>query len=126
MRKVKNKKGFTLTELLIVIVLLVSILGTTIFGIEEIRKQSTEKSLNEIKKDIERATDIYFTNNPVFAKSLLNGEIEEKCTRLYVLQNEDLIDINLENPTTGERIPGNLCIKSRVENDVIVHKFEFE
>ena len=36
------------------------------------------------------------------------------------------IEINLENPTTGERIPGNLCIKSRVENDVIVHKFEFE
>lgn len=122
----KNKKGFTLTELLIVIVLLVSILGTTIFGIEEISKQATEKSLNEIIKEIERATDIYFTNNPVYSKALLNGEIDEKCTRLYVLQNEDLIDINLENPTTGERIPGNVCIKSKVKDGVIIHKFEYE
>lgn len=121
----KNKKGFTLTELLIVIVLLVSILGTTIFGIEEISTQVKYKSLNETIKDIERATDIYFTNNPVHAKALLNGEIEEKCTRLYVLQNENLIDINLENPTTGQRIPGNLCIKSKLdESGVIVHTFE--
>ena len=116
----KNKKGFTLTELLIVIVLLVSILGTTIFGIEEISKQAKYKSLNETIKDIERATDIYFTNNPVHAKALLNGEIEEKCTRLYVLQN-------LENPTTGQRRPGNLCIKSKLdESGVIVHTFELE
>ncbi len=120
----KNKKGFTLTELLIVIVLLVSIIGTTIFGVEEISKQAENKSLDELIKDIERATDIYFSNNEVYTKALLNGEIEEKCTRLYVLQNENLIDIDLKNPTTGERIPGNLCIKSKVENNIIVHKFE--
>lgn len=123
----KNKKGFTLTELLVVIVLLVSILGTSIFGMDEISKQANTKSLDEIKKEIEMATDLYFSNNPVYRKALLNGEIEEKCTRVYVLQNEDLIEINIKNPATGERIPANLCVYSRVnEKGVIVHRFDLE
>lgn len=123
----KNKKGFTLTELLVVIVLLASILGTTIFGMDEISKQANTKSLNEIKKEIEMATDLYFSNNPVYAKALLNGEIDEKCTRVYILQNEDLLDINLINPATKERIPANLCVYSRVnEKGVIVHTFDLE
>ena len=121
-----NKKGFTLTELLLVIVLLISLLGTTIFGIDEISKQSKEKQLNEIKKNIERSTEIYFTNNKEHAKLLLNGEVDEECTKLYVLQNENLVDANLKNPITGEEISGNLCIISKVQNNVIVHTFTIE
>lgn len=122
-----NKKGFTLTELLVVITLLVAITTSTIFGIDEIASQAKEKSLRELIKEIEQATDIYFSNNEVFTKSLLNGEIEEKCTRVYVLQNEGLLDINLKNPVTDERIPGNLCVYSRVDEEgIIKHTFKIE
>ena len=123
----KNKKGFTLTELLVVIVILVAVAGTTIFGMEEISKKSDEKSLREIEKQIKLATDVYLSNNDVYLKSLLNGEIEEKCTRLYVLENEGLLDINLTNPLTTEKIPGNLCVISKVNPDgVIEHTFDFD
>ena len=123
----KNKKGFTLTELLVVIVILVAVAGTTIFGMEEISKKSDEKSLREIEKQIKLATDVYLSNNDVYLKSLLNGEIEEKCTRLYVLENEGLLDINLTNPLTKEKIPGNLCVISKVNSDgVIEHTFDFD
>ncbi len=123
----KNKKGFTLTELLVVIVILVAVAGTTIFGMEEISKKSDEKSLREIEKQIKLATDVYLSNNDVYLKSLLNGEIEEKCTRLYVLENEGLLDINLTNPLTKEKIPGNLCVISKVNPDgVIEHTFDFD
>lgn len=123
----KNKKGFTLTELLVVIVLLVAIAGTTIFGIDEIANNSKEKSLRELVKEIELATDLYINNNEVFSKSLLNGNITEKCTRVYVLQNEGYLDIDLKNPVTNERIPGNLCVKSKLNKDgIIVHEFNLE
>ena len=120
-----NKKGFTLTELLVVITLLVAITTSTIFGIDEIASQAKEKSLKEIIKEIEQATDIYFSNNQVYAKSLLNGEVEEKCTRVYILQNEGLLDIDLKNPVTDERIPGNLCVISKLNSDgIIIHEFK--
>ncbi len=121
----KNKKGFTLIELLIVIVLLVSIVGTSILGIDEISKKGREKQLSEIIKQIEMATDVYYENNEVYKLMLLNGEIESRCTRIYVLENEGLLDTNLINPVTNARIPGNLCVNSSLdENGEIVHNFE--
>lgn len=123
----KNKKGFTLTELLIVMVLLVLVAGTTIFGMDEISKKADERRLEELINEIELATDVYFTNNDVYTESLLNGETDIKCTRLYILQKEGLIDLELINPITKERIPANLCVYSSVnESGVIEHKFELE
>ncbi len=123
----KNKKGFTLTEILVVIVLLVVVTGSTIFGIDEISKQSREKRLKELIKDIERATDVYFSDNDVYNDALLNGGIENRCTRLYILQNEGLIDMDLINPVTNKRIPGNLCVYSTLDEDgVITHTFSID
>lgn len=123
----KNKKGFTLTELLVVIVLLVAIAGTTIFGIDEIANNAKEKSLSELIKEIELATDLYINNNEVFSKALLNGDVKEKCTRVYVLQNEGYLEIDLKNPVTDERIPGNLCVTSKLNQDgIITHEFNLE
>lgn len=121
----KNKKGFTLTELLVVIVLLVVVTGSTVFGIDEISKRSSEKRYEELIKEITHATDIYFVDNPVYTKSLLNKDIDEKCTRIYILQNAGLLKNDLINPINNKRIPGNLCVYSYVNQDgVIVHEFD--
>jgi len=123
----KNKKGFTLVELLVVIVLLVVITGGSIFGIDEISENVREKRLEELLRQIEMAADVYYSNNEVHRSALLNGEVNSKCTRVYILQNEGLLKTDLINPTTNERIPGNLCVLSHLdENGVIVHEFNLE
>ncbi len=121
----KNKKGFTLTELLVVITLLVTILGTSVFGIEEISKMSREKELEELEKRIESAADIYINNKEVYRMELLNGVVTEHCTRIYTLQNEGLLKLKLVNPITNELIPANLCVTSKLNEDgVIISEFE--
>lgn len=123
----KNKKGFTLIELLIVIVLLVIITGGTILGIDEISSSAREKRLKEVIKEIEMATDVYYSNNEIQRTSLLNETVKERCTRIYVLQNEGLLDVDIINPLTNERIPGNLCVNSHLnEEGVIVHEFKLK
>ncbi len=121
-----NKKGFTLTELLIVIVLLIVVMGSTILNMQKISEESKIKNLKRIKTQVELATKVYFNNTKVYEQSLLNGTSTEICTRLYVLENKDLIDIDLTDPMTGKRIPGNLCVMSRLNDEGIVeHHFEY-
>lgn len=122
--KMKNKKGFTLTEILVVIVLLVVISGSTIFGIDEISKKSSEKRLNELIKEIKLATDVYISNSETLEKELLNGNIEEKCTTIDTLQNEGLLDFNLKNPLTNESISNDLCVYTTLSTDgTLIHEF---
>lgn len=123
----KNKKGFTLVELLIVIVLLVVITGASILGIDEISESVRKRRLEEVIKQVEMAADVYYSNNEVHRSALLNGEVETRCTRVYVLQNEGYLKDDIRNPRTNERIPGNLCVNSHLNDEgVIVHEFKLE
>ena len=123
----KNKKGFTLVELLVVIVLLVVITGSTILGIDEISESVRKKRLEEVLKQIQMAADVYYSNNEVHRSSLLNGEVKTKCTRIYVLQNEGLLKTDLINPRTNERIPANLCVNSHLNDEgIIIHEFTLD
>lgn len=123
----KNKKGFTLIEILVVIVILASLTTGAVIGMVTIQKKSEEKSLNELYIQITQATDAYFAIYENINHELLNGLIEEKCTRIYTLQQEGLLDVNLINPVTEKRIPGNLCVKSSLDsNGIIKHEFSLE
>lgn len=123
----KNKKGFTLTEILVVISILVVVTSGTMFGMEEVAKRTNEKRLNDLIKEVELAADIYITNNDVYREAILNGEIPEKCTRIYTLQNANLLDTDLINPITNERISGNLCVYSTLnDKGIIENKFIIE
>lgn len=121
-----NKNGFTLVELLVVIVLLVAIMGVSIFGIQKINDKVKLKNLKRIKTQVELSAKVYYTNYSVYEQYLLNNPDKSKCTRLYVLESKGLIDIDLTNPYDGKRIPGNLCIMSQVNDEGIVeHHFEY-
>ncbi len=122
-----NKKGFTLTELLVVVVILLLVMGTSVIGMQKISEESKIKNLKRIKTEVEEATEVYFTDNNIYEQNLLNGSADEICTRLYVLINKGYIDMDLTNPLTGKRLPGNLCVVSKVnsENNIIEHRFEY-
>ena len=62
----KNKKGFTLTELLVVIVVLITLTTGSIYGIEMIQNGSEDKQLRDLIDSIEEATDVYLSLNPVY------------------------------------------------------------
>ena len=42
---------------------------------------------------------------------------DEKCIRIYTLQNEGLLSTSLTNPVTKKLIPGNLCVMSYLSED---------
>ncbi len=122
----KNKKGFTLTELLVVIVILVSIVGTSIFGIEEISNQVKLRKQNDLITEVEQAADLYINTHEVYRLAILNNEVEEHCTRVYTLQNEGLLKTDLIDPMTNDRLPANLCVTSKLNEDgVIVSEFKY-
>ncbi len=112
-----NKKGFTLIEILMVLVILVTITVAGTFGIQSIQKKSEEKSLEELYSEILLAADVYLNENETFTTDLLNKEVDEKCIRIYTLQNEGLLSTSLTNPVTKKLIPGNLCVISYLSED---------
>lgn len=120
-----NKKGFTLIEIMIIIgiVAVVSTTGTILFT--QTLKQLNEKKLEDTIEEIELATDVYFNKYPYLMEELYQGYTGEKiCTRIYKLQNEGLIDKDIKNPLTNERISGTLCVYSTLdENGNIKHGF---
>ena len=88
-------------------------------------RELNQKKLNETVEQIEYATDVYFNKYPYLMEELYKGYTGDTvCTRIYKLQNEELLDKNLINPITDERISGTLCVYSTLdENGNIVHEF---
>ena len=123
----KNRKGFTLVEILIVLVILVTVTTGATIGIKEVQKKSEQRSLRELYTMIETAADTYLSINDENREELLNDEITEKCIRIYTLQNGGLLKEELSNPVTKKRIPGNLCVISYInEEGLIENHFDLD
>ena len=58
----KNKKGFTLVELLSVIVLIGIVLSLAVLGVSSIRKTVLEKQYINVKTEIELAAEKYYND----------------------------------------------------------------
>ena len=119
----KNKKGFTLVEILVVLTLLVALTTTTLLSMESIRKNSGEKRLKELYSEIELATDVYLVNHGEIAEKLLNDESTSECVKIYKLINEGLLRNNLTNPVNGDPIPANLCVNVYILDGAVVSEF---
>lgn len=53
----KNRKGFTLVEILTVLVIIITVTTGATIGIKEVQKRSEQKSLRELYTMIETAAD---------------------------------------------------------------------
>lgn len=106
----KNKKGFTLVELLITIGLL-ALLGTTItISLNRTLKQQKDNNYDDFLKKVNSASNMYATNN----KDILNSLYTNKGyvnIKMKDLIDEGLLNDNTINPQTNQKVDENELIK---------------
>lgn len=106
----KNKKGFTLIEMMIVIVILAAI--ASIFTINTIKtlNKNKDEQLNDIKHQMYSAAETFISTNPEEAEKLYKGSGYIDIP-IGELRDFGLLSENLKDTTTGERIPDNAIIR---------------
>ena len=100
-----NKKGFTLIEVLGVIILLAIVTTITVPAITRQIKKGNEESYNAQIKRIKTAADLYVSDNLNYFTS--------ECTDIFLstLQNNNYVDKDITNPLTNELFDKNMNIK---------------
>ena len=118
--KIKNNRGFTLVELLAVIILLSIIMGIGTFSVTKIINSSKEKDYQKLIGEIGNALEVYyqeckFMNN--------NCDSDNTITLQFLVENG-----YLKGNATGNG--GNMTLVNPKERDVNISdcqiKYEFE
>lgn len=91
-----NKKGFTLVEMLGVIVLLSVLVLITYTGITTMNKRSKENEWNDYKKTVYMASETYVNTKNI----QVNGDIYINISDLL---NENYLDNVVENPKSKKQ-----------------------
>lgn len=110
----RNKKGFTLTEIIVVIAILVVVAG--IFSVNMINtlNKNKEEEGKTVVTQIKAAADTYVSTNPSEVEKLYNGfgfvDIPVGDLRDAGLLSEDLKDAE-----TGELIPDDAVVRAKLE-----------
>ena len=105
-----KKNGFTLIEILVVIVLLAAVsvtIGVNMSGMSERQK---EKQIKAYKETLEKAACVYAETNNI----LTDSEVTIKT-----LIDEGLVNKNLKNPETNEPV-------SKYENNIVLIKWDIK
>ena len=133
----KNKKGFTLVELLSVIVLLGIIITIGLFSISSIRKTILDRQYKNLKTEIELAAEKYYqdTESTIFyVQTLLDeGYIKAdnsslniyspvdsnimNCYTINVVDEKATLDDIIKNKECNAEIAGNYELKIVCENN---------
>lgn len=109
MKLKKNKKGFTLTEILIVIVIIGIVLAISIPSIIAIRKRINERLLENKKDIILVAAELYGQDNAIYTDTIIH---------VYDLINEKYIepDIKQNNSNCSGEYTENGCVINPVDD----------
>ena len=118
-----NKKGFTMVELLAVIAIIISIATSSVFILNKSVQNTKLSNLKTILTEIEIASDVYLSENESEMINV-NTTGDTICTKLYVLQNDGLVDKNLIDPITNKAIMGTTCVYSCLHDGYLVHEIE--
>lgn len=124
MLKRLKKQGFTLVELLVTIVLLGIVAAIVIYNMTSVNKTSKESDYERYIAAVKSAADVYATNNPEAFNDLYVSKAYVYLT-IGDLVRSGLLDENLENPYTNEKIDFNEKIKANLDTTSGDIKFEY-
>lgn len=110
-------------ELMAVIMIIVTVCLTSVILLNKSLDNAKEGNLETTLKEIELATDVYLSENESEQINVNSGETI--CTKLYILQNNGLIEKDLKDPLTDKAILGTTCVYSCLHSDgYIIHEIE--
>ena len=116
----KNKKGFTLVELLIVIALIAGITALAVSGIKTINKNQKEIQWESVKNEILTAGKQFFNSNKYYLEQLNKENIGYVSIKTLV---EKGYLGKVVNPVTNTRIDG--CSIVTIDNENNYEFYEF-
>ncbi len=120
-----NKKGFTLVEVLAVLILLSIILGMVVVNVNYFSNNRKEKDYNNIVNIIEKNTEIFVNDNEDLYISVNDKltNVGSKCKIEYIkLEEANLMDKDTINPKTGKEINKESYIRVKLNED---YDFEY-
>ena len=109
----KNKKGFTLVELIVAIALVISITVIAIISINSISKKNKEQAYELVKEQIENAAEEYFNNNEYLFEGLKDSAVGYISVGRLV--EENMIN-TVTDPRTGKKIAECSLVKVTKED----------
>jgi len=104
--KLKQKKGFTIIELMAVIVIIAIIATLVVTSVISYREKAKEEYISALKDQLELAARSYYSDNP---KSLPRGQIEDgyKIYNSYVMVSNLMVNNYFTNNLVDDE--GNDC-----------------
>ena len=120
-----NKKGFTLVEMIAILVILSIVLGMVVMNVSDFSNERKEKDYNNIIKIIEKNADILINDDENMYKTI-NEKLKnsgDECKIEYIkLEEAKLMDKGTINPKTGNEINKDSYIKVQLNDN---YDFEY-
>ena len=109
------KKGFTLIELMFVIVIIGVVSAAAIISFSNIDNDTSKTELQNKYKDIQRSASIYLDLNTSWLDQF--ADRGQMFIKLNELKNSNYINQNLDNPLTGEEINPDYYVKIFIKEE---------
>lgn len=121
----KNKKGFTLVEMLAAIGILLLITILTYPSFNKLNKKTEEKFDYSIKTIVENAAKIYVDNNKELIDEKITSNNGKYCLPVATLSSYDYLDTPIKK-SDGEKLNLKSCVYITKENEDNNIKYIYE
>jgi len=108
--KKREKKGFTLTELLVIIAIMIAILATAVFGYSTITTKQKNAAYELVKEEIYLATEEYLSVNEYYKDYMeQSGDNTNMYVSVGTLVKYDFLSV-VTDPRTGKQLSDDIIM----------------